>query len=1537
MTMTDPNQALAAARAAAPGAGDGHGLLEALRRAALGLGDPGDDVAYGDRPQLVAEIRAARATLHWRAVSCLIRALTQAQQDGTTQAQQDGTTQAQQDGTTQAQQDGTTQAQQDGTVPGDTVDAEARLEAVLEEYDGAEAADRSLAQWIASSGVVVPPDAETRLDAARRAARRDIAELTEFTEQTEFTEFTEPIGVPEQAEFTEFTEPIGVPELRPAGGLLSAPGHTELMTRFREARAGHLAAAGEDDGVLAQAAMGAAVHALATRTWDDEAEDLLTALTARVRATRGHRGRLPEVLLPVGHVNLSLAKVLVTRLLPGRDESVEVSELGDLLARGEEVIGRIEGPDAPWDPLVAPLAGVLHMLVGALLLMGWDDDAGRLGDDVMARAEAHFARAPDELRPAVEEFRQAARLRRGLGGNGREGDGVEGDGGDGGDGPADDDARAEAEEAARRLRAVNPHLFEELGVGIGEVLSLARVAQTTRQLADIDRALERSGVVQAGLPSGHPMLGQLLTVTAHLRSLRGSLTLDPADAVAAVRAGTQALENAPDDGEPPDFGTVHPLTEALLVTVSADARGIPHDRAETAYARLVRRPDLDERTRLSAALGLGMARGLRWAAAQDEGLRHAARGALGDALELLRTSQPNLETLRCGLALLQFELAMGALWRDPDAPAAMEPVANHLEAVLQQHPDLRGLLDRQVGTLNLAAAGIPGLDGRDGVLGVVRTMRDLSRMLGTFYGMTSTGPLAGMLGNLLSGANTAGPLLDAARRDLRSGQGFSLPDLTTAMPALLAALRGDTDPREHIARAMGCPDGQAPPAATAADDAVRRALDGLRTVLGEPADGGSARRRPLTAGADRLDPDALHAATDALALASTDGVDADLRHAAGDLLGAGLAELYWTGAAGLDTLTEAVRLLEEARQGEIRPAPSPRMVDRWDLQSCCYHELWRCRRRDTGLDDALSATRAGLRELGRLVLVARDTTAAMNLADRADRLVTRAVAWCLDADRGTEAVGIAEAGRGLVLAAATLTGRVEDMLRALGEPEAADGWAGRTDEGLARGLAAKRPGTRPTGGFERTDEGLARGLAVLSREPVGLALLGSSSAQDVVMALHATERLESVVYLVPPGRVDPLPPGAPARVVATGHALVVRPGFAVDVVPLPELTQPRLPEVTRYLDALESAVGVLRARTDLTAQCGFRGTPGGGAWVTALRELGAWAYRTVVRPLLVHLGVPVTGPPPARPRHVALVPLGLLGAVPFAAAWTADPLRPGRPRYAVDDLVLSQAASGRLLAEAARRRPLPVDRRPVFLVNAGKEFVRGQATAEAIAEHLYPSAELYGPITPDGPADADTILSVLPRRQPPGSGTGATDDPRRGPASVLHFITHAVSPPKGSEEGSDVLTGARLQLRPAGEGDEGSWLCLREVLDQAQGRDPEAPTGLVVCDACVTDVTVGRRDESLSLVTAFLAAGASGAIGTRWPVDDDTAGVFAYVLHHHLRQGTPPAQALRATQLWMLDRDREPVPGLPDQLAKELTPGRWTEAASWAAYVHHGA
>jgi CHAT domain-containing protein len=96
------------------------------------------------------------------------------------------------------------------------------------------------------------------------------------------------------------------------------------------------------------------------------------------------------------------------------------------------------------------------------------------------------------------------------------------------------------------------------------------------------------------------------------------------------------------------------------------------------------------------------------------------------------------------------------------------------------------------------------------------------------------------------------------------------------------------------------------------------------------------------------------------------------------------------------------------------------------------------------------------------------------------------------------------------------------------------------------------------------------------------------------------------------------------------------------------------------------------------------------------------------------------------------------------------------------------------------------------------------------------------------------------------------------------------------------------------------------ILDQAHGRDPDG-------------------------------AGAASAIGTRWPVGDDAAAVIAYVLHHELARGVPPAEALRNAQLWMIDPTRQPLPGLPEQLSTELSPGHFTEPPSWTAYTYHGA
>jgi CHAT domain-containing protein len=128
---------------------------------------------------------------------------------------------------------------------------------------------------------------------------------------------------------------------------------------------------------------------------------------------------------------------------------------------------------------------------------------------------------------------------------------------------------------------------------------------------------------------------------------------------------------------------------------------------------------------------------------------------------------------------------------------------------------------------------------------------------------------------------------------------------------------------------------------------------------------------------------------------------------------------------------------------------------------------------------------------------------------------------------------------------------------------------------------------------------------------------------------------------------------------------------------------------------------------------------------------------------------------------------------------------------------------------------------------------------------------------------------------------------------------------------------------------------LDDILEQGRNRPPDAAGGLIITNACLTDSTFAHPDESLTLATAFLAAGATAVIGTRWPIDDDTAAVLIHRLHHHLHLGRPPAEALRLAQLDLLTLTPDLRHGLHPHLAAIDDP-RLAHPASWAGHVHHG-
>lgn len=87
--------------------------------------------------------------------------------------------------------------------------------------------------------------------------------------------------------------------------------------------------------------------------------------------------------------------------------------------------------------------------------------------------------------------------------------------------------------------------------------------------------------------------------------------------------------------------------------------------------------------------------------------------------------------------------------------------------------------------------------------------------------------------------------------------------------------------------------------------------------------------------------------------------------------------------------------------------------------------------------------------------------------------------------------------------------------------------------------------------------------------------------------------------------------------------------------------------------------------------------------------------------------------------------------------------------------------------------------------------------------------------------------------------------------------------------------------------------------------------------------------------SAFLAAGATAVIRTRWPVENGAETALSIRLHGHLRDGRDPAEALRRAQLDLLRPDDALRNSLGPHLAA-VDDAELSDPASWAGHVHHG-
>ncbi|MET7467271.1 CHAT domain-containing protein [Micromonospora sp. NPDC005599] len=387
-------------------------------------------------------------------------------------------------------------------------------------------------------------------------------------------------------------------------------------------------------------------------------------------------------------------------------------------------------------------------------------------------------------------------------------------------------------------------------------------------------------------------------------------------------------------------------------------------------------------------------------------------------------------------------------------------------------------------------------------------------------------------------------------------------------------------------------------------------------------------------------------------------------------LGRFLCARYELGA-GREMLDEALRRLTTARRAAGDVA----------------HPMWAFAEMASAHAYRLAGRRAEGRETGKRalrghawsVLLQAGTADATAAARHAVDDATEVARWCLaDGDAGG-AVAALDAGRCLMLYAATVTTGIPARLHALGHDELARRWqTGSADPDVRRDVLAVLTG------------------AHLGDVPVP-DVLDPPSLDQIRTALRAM-RHDALVYLVP-GRL-----GVP------GAAVILPNGSEPFALSLPSLVESDDDPVQRYsrLLAARDAGEVGGEDTgDETADPVTR-------WRDALDRLAGWAWRVAIGPLLAETGRWGL----SRAPRLLLVPMGRLAAVPWHAARDHDGW------YAVQQAEFSYAPSARLLCENADRPPIPQDGSGLVVGDPTHDLPDARTEALAVRAAFYPDAEL---------------------------------------------------------------------------------------------------------------------------------------------------------------------------------------------------------------------
>jgi len=250
----------------------------------------------------------------------------------------------------------------------------------------------------------------------------------------------------------------------------------------------------------------------------------------------------------------------------------------------------------------------------------------------------------------------------------------------------------------------------------------------------------------------------------------------------------------------------------------------------------------------------------------------------------------------------------------------------------------------------------------------------------------------------------------------------------------------------------------------------------------------------------------------------------------------------------------------------------------------------------------------------------------------------------------------------------------------------------------------------------------------------------------------------------------------------------------------------------------------------------------------------------VVEPVTASLHRLLIAPVAARlagANHLIVVPDRQLHTLPFAALFDAV-----HQRYLVDDFALSVAPS----AASVLRHSDANLRGPALIV--GDPHDEGDQPLPAATQEAADVAAIY---------NSSTLLTGE-------RATRARFITAAQESGMIHYAGHA--------EGDAGEPFGVIHLaadRPASSGDLDAAAIAALHLRS---------TPLVVLAACGTIRGDTEHVEGMpSIARAFLAAGASGVVGTLWEIDDDTAAVLFRRMHVELHNGANPSAALRTAQL----------------------------------------